>query len=160
MPIFSYDVFTPPTAQHALLEDLQPFGPHGPPPRSRPRVLVAQHRRPPHTLLHHGTLQPFTFALQLHPTLAAVPAARGKKGKENGEGEKNKAECTVNVLTRMSHFVLMLNFLFFSLEAKERGEFMALQLIALVTVNRPLSEAVRVFYGRLFALGLCRGSHL
>lgn len=37
---------------------------------------------------------------------------------------------------------------------------MALQLPALVTVNWPLSEAVRVFYGRLFVPGLCLGSHL
>lgn len=32
---------------------------------------------------------------------------------------------------------------------------MALQLLALVTVNWTLSEAVRVFYGLLFVPGLC-----
>ncbi|XP_035981698.1 eyes absent homolog 1 isoform X15 [Fundulus heteroclitus] len=32
-------------AQHALLENLQPFGPHGPPPRSGPGVLVALQQR-------------------------------------------------------------------------------------------------------------------
>lgn len=37
---------------------------------------------------------------------------------------------------------------------------MALQLLALVTVNWPLSEAVKVFYGPLFVPGLCQGSHL
>lgn len=37
---------------------------------------------------------------------------------------------------------------------------MAPQLPALVTVNWPLSEAVRVFYGRPFVPGLCLGSHL
>lgn len=47
-----------------------------------------------------------------------------------------------------------------SLEAKEGGEFMALQLLSLVTVNWLLSEAVRVFYGRPFVPGLCLGSHL
>lgn len=51
-------------------------------------------------------------------------------------------------------------FLSLSVEAKEGGEFMALQLLSLVTVNWLLSEAVRVFYGRPFVPGLCLGSHL
>lgn len=55
---------------------------------------------------------------------------------------------------------LNLKLFFFNLEAKERGEFTALQLLALVTVNRPLSGAVKVFYGPVFEPGLCQGSHL
>ena len=46
------------------------------------------------------------------------------------------------------------------LEAKARGEFTALQLLALVTVNWRRSEAVTVFYGALLVPGLCQGSHL
>lgn len=111
----------PPTAQHALLEDLQPFRPHGPPPCSRPGVLVAPHhqRVPPAPLRH--TTQPFTFALQPHPMLATDPTAQKKKrqktpkktavllcclasichyiGRKEEENGKKKTEHTVNVLT-------------------------------------------------------------
>lgn len=54
------------------------------------------------------------------------------------------------------------SFFSFALSGREseRGGFMAPQLPALVTVNWPLSEAVRVFYGRPFVPGLCLGSHL
>lgn len=48
-------------------------------------------------------------------------------------------------------------FFFFFLEAKERGEFMALQLLALVTVNWLLSEAVKVFYGPPVCAGTLSG---
>ncbi|TKS87782.1 Eyes absent -like protein 1 [Collichthys lucidus] len=44
-----------------------------------------------------------------------------------------------------------------SKKRKERGEFMALQLLALVTVNWPLSEAVKVFYGPPVCAGTLSG---
>lgn len=111
----------PPTAQHALLEDLQPFRPHGPPPCSRPGVLVApHHQRVP--LLRFGTphnLSPSPSSPI--PRLPRTPQLRKKKrqknpkkpavllcclasvchyiGRKEGENGKKKTEHTVNVLT-------------------------------------------------------------
>lgn len=77
-----------------------------------------------------------------------------KKKKENGKKRlSTRLMCWQTVTLRLNPW-------FFFLEAKERGDFSAQQLLALVTVNWPLSEAVKVFYGPLFVPGLCQGSHL
>lgn len=60
--------------------------------------------------------------------------------------------CWHTVTLRLNLYFLLLLLLFWT--RRGRGEFMALQLLALVTVNWPLSGAVKVFYGPC----LCRDS--
>eukprot|EP00064_Thunnus_orientalis_P002142 superscaffoldBa00000149_g2149 len=90
------------SAQHALLEDLQPFRPHGPPPCSRPGVLVAlhYHRTPCSASAHPATfhLHPPALSHACHRPhssekaplcyLASVFHYTGRKEEENGEKKK------------------------------------------------------------------------
>nr|XP_033494898.1 eyes absent homolog 1 isoform X5 [Epinephelus lanceolatus] len=73
-------------AQHALLEDLQPFRPHGPPPRSRPGVLVALH--------HHRT----PCSASAHPaTFHLRPPAPSHACRRACSSEKTPLRCLASV---------------------------------------------------------------
>ncbi|XP_027130258.1 protein phosphatase EYA1 isoform X2 [Larimichthys crocea] len=107
-------------AQHALLEDLQPFRPHGPPPCSRPGVLVAlhNHRTPCSASAHPATFhlrppapsnacrRPCSSEKLPLPPIPSTPCAAWRLSSTTQEEkkrrmgrEKKKAEHMVNVLT-------------------------------------------------------------
>lgn len=94
--------------------------------------------------------------------LPGVCLSLHRKKRRGGWREKRRLSTRLMCWHTVTHRLNPKLFFFFFCKAKERegGEFMALQLLALVTVNWPLSGAVKVFYGLLFVPGLCQGSHL